>query len=173
MTTEGNNVHIPMTRRYPKLKQKVLIKDSKISKKLIHAWDVNHSQTEVLEIFVKNKKNLSDERYWELLRTAWVLCGSIEYNDLFRLLMKSNRKEQYYFSTPEEHNKIRELPENLIVYRATNSEKDNGLSYTLSKSYAEWYKASYSKDVVISKQVKKDQVFAYINRNNEEEIIIL
>jgi len=170
---DGNNVHIEMTRRYPKLKLKVLMRDSNISKKLVKAWDFNHSQTEVLEIFVKEKKNLSDERYWELLRTVWILCGSIEYNDLFRLLMTSARKEQYYFSTPEEQKKLREMPELITIYRATTIAKDvKGLSWTLSKEYAEWYKNAYSKETIISKQIRKDQIFAYINRNNEEEVIV-
>ncbi len=173
---QGRNVNVPMTRRYPKLKQKVLLRDSKIAEKIIKAWDLNHSQTEVLRIFVQENKNLSDERYWELLRTVWILCGSIEYNDLFRKLMQSGRKERYYFSTPEEQKKLKEMPDSLQVYRACNSVNgiaDNGLSWTLSKDYAEWYRQAYSKNTIIKRNINKAQVFAYVDRNNEEEIIVL
>lgn len=169
----GNNVIVPMTRRYPNLKRKVLLRDSKIAEKIIHAWDINHSQTEVLGIFIKENKNLSDERYWELLRSVWIICGSIEYNDLFRKLLSSSRKEKYYFSTPEEHKKLTELPNQIEIYRATNNVHDNGLSWTISKSYAEQYKTDYNKLFILNKSINKNQIFAYINRNLEEEIIIL
>lgn len=168
-----NNDFVPMTRRYPKLAQKVLIRDSKISERLIKAWDVDHNHAKVLEIFVKEKKNLSDERYWELLRTVWILCGCNEDAEMFRQLMKSGRGQRYYFSTPEESAELRDMPDVLQVYRATNDSNDNGLSWTLSKEYAEWYKEAYCKDTIISRQIKKGQVFAYINRNKESEIILL
>ena len=173
MKQYANNELVLMTRRYPKLKQKILIRDSKISEKLIRAWDINHSQTEVLEIFVKEKKNLSDERYWEILRTVWILCGTIEYNDLFRLLMKSNRKEQYYFSTPEEQKRLREMPESFEVYRATSNKNDNGLSWTLDKEYAQNYASMYRKQFILNKTIFKSEIFAFIERNDESEIIIL
>jgi len=169
----GNNVAVPMTRRYPKLSYKVLKRDSEIVRKIITAWDVENDADKVLSIYLKESKNLSDERYWELLRTVWVVCGSIENADLFRKLMQSKRKEKYYFSTPEEAKYLRELPEQVEIYRATNNINDNGLSWTLSKEYAEWYKIAYQKDKVISQIINKKQIFAYIERNLESEVVVL
>lgn len=168
----GNNEAVPMTRRYPKLSNKVLKRDSEIVRKIITAWDLEKNADKVLSIYLKESKNLSDERYWELLRTVWVLCGSVENSDLFRKLMQSNRKEKYYFSTPEEAKFLRELPEQIEVYRATNN-NDNGLSWTLSKEYAEWYKTAYQKEKVISQVINKKQIFAYIERNLESEVVVL
>ena len=71
---KGNNVLIPMTRRYPKLKRKILERDSKIAKKIIKTWDNDHNSKEVLRIYTVENKNLSNERYWELLRTVWIVC---------------------------------------------------------------------------------------------------
>lgn len=169
----GNNEAVPMTRRYPNLPNKVLKRDSEIVKKLMKAWDLEANKDKVLAIYLKESKNLSDERYWELLRTVWILCGSVDNVDLFRKLMQSTRKERHYFSTPEEHQFLRELPSQVLVYRATNDENDNGLSWTLSKEYADFYKEAYQKDKVISQTIVTKRVFAYIERNLESEIIIL
>ena len=170
---KGNNVLIPMTRRYPKLKRKILERDSKIAKKIIKTWDNDHNSKEVLRIYTVENKNLSNERYWELLRTVWIVCGGNEYNELFRIFMRSNRKERHYFSTPEEHEKFSSFPDIIHIYRATNDPDDNGLSWTISKEYAELYKKDYNKKVIIHKTISKDQIFAYIERNNEYEIILL
>jgi hypothetical protein len=169
----GNNQSVPMTRRYPNLPNKVLKRDSEIIKKIISAWDLENDADKVLSFYLKENKNLSDFRYWEVLRTVWILCGSIDNADLFRKLMQSSRKQKYYFSTPEEAKFLRELPEQVQIYRATNNINDNGLSWTLSKEYAEYYKTAYQKDKVISKIINKKQIFAYIERNLESEVVIL
>ena len=172
-TLKGNNELIPMTRRYPNLPNKVLKRDSEIAKKLVTAWDIEQNTDKVMEIYLKENKNLSNERYWELLRTVWIICGSIENAPLFKKLMTSARKEKYYFSTPEEAKALRELPEQIEVYRATNNENDNGLSWTLSKDYAEWYQQTYHKEKILTQIINKKQIFAYIERNKESEVIIL
>ena len=68
----GNNEAIPMTRRYPNLPNKVLKRDSGIARKIITAWDLEKDAEKVLSIYLKECKNLSDERYWELSRTVWL-----------------------------------------------------------------------------------------------------
>ena len=169
----GTNVTIPMSRRYPDLKDKVLRRDAKIVKKIIEAWDQEADAEKVLSLFLKEKENLSSYRYWELLRSVWIICGSVENADTFRKLMKADIKNRHYFSTPEEAEFLRELPKNFFVYRAQDKEDDGGLSWTLSEEYANWYKETYHKKGVWCKIVPKAEVFAYINRNNESEIIIL
>jgi len=173
MKLKGNNELIQMTRRYPKLQKKILEKDGEIAKKLIIAWDIEKNPKKVLNIYLKEHHNLSDERYWELLRTVWIITGNIKNSDIFRKLMSSKRKEKYYFSTPEEAAILRGFPDFLIVYRATSSKDDNGLSWTLSKKYAKYYKTIYDKKYILEKKINKKNIFAFIERNLESEIIIL
>jgi len=168
-----NNEFVPMTRRYPDLRKKVLERDAKVANKLVVAWDIERDPDKVLSIYLNNINNLSDERYWELLRSVWILCGKVENVPLFRNLMSTNRDKRYYFSTPEEQKKLREMPEVLAVYRATNSTDDRGISWTLSLEYAKWYKETYFKNSIIALAIPKNKVFAYIERNKESEIIIL
>lgn len=163
-----------MTRRYPDLPNKTLRRDSEIVKKIVHAWDTEKRPAKVLAIFLKERDHLSDERYWEILRSVWVIAGAIENAPLFRTLMTTKKKRsRHYFSTPEEAAKLREMPESFDVYRATNDANDGGLSWTTNYDYAVRYAKDYSKEMVISMKVHKSDVFAYIERNNESEIIIL
>ena len=168
-----NNELVPMTRRHPALKKKVAERDFKIAKKLIKAWDQEKDSEKVLNIYLKEKNLLSHYRYWELMRTVWIICGSVENSMLFRTLMQSTRPQRHYFSTPEEAETLRNMSSPITAYRATDTLKIDGLSWTLSREYAELYQQQFGKEMVIQKQVKKDDIFAYINRNKEEELIIL
>lgn len=169
---QANNESVVMTRRYPNLSHKVLRRDAKVSVKLIAAWDVEKNAEKVLSIYLKEKDNLSNERYWELLRTVWILAGSTANVGIFRKLMMSERKERYYFSTPEDAKKLREMSECFIVFRAGN-DADAGISWTTKWDYAEWYMKAYGKEKILRKIVNRKDVFAYIQRNLEFEIIIL
>lgn len=168
-----NNKVVYMTRRYPELRRKVLRKDSNISERLIKAWDIEKNKEKVLQIFLKEQNNLSDQRYWELMRTVWIIVGSVENSEIFRKLMKSQRNHRGYFSTPEEGKNLREMPDELIVYRAANSKNDGGLSWTVSKEYAEWYFKEFKKAKIIERYILKSEIFALIERNLESEVIIL
>lgn len=169
----ARNEIVHMTRRYPQLMHKVLKRDSVIVKRIMDAWDSNHDSEKVLSIYLKEQNNLSDERYWEILRTVWILSGKVDNQEVFRNLMRSNRKERYYFSTPEEAFKLRSMPEEFRVYRATNSEADKGLSWTVSIKYAEHYQRMFNKAMIITRVIKRKEVFAFVERNQEDEIIIL
>lgn len=167
------NKLIPMTRRYPDLKNKVLARDSKIIKTIIHAWDVENDREKVLRLFIDKRDKLSDYRYWEIMRTVWIVCGGLNNIDVFRKLFQSNRKHKYYFSTPEEQARLKDMDDEMLVYRACNEENDGGVSWTLSKEYAHQYRKDFDKKMVISKMVLKEDIFALIERNAEEEILIL
>jgi hypothetical protein len=169
---KANNETVFMSRRYPKLARKVLLRDSKIASKLVAAWDIEKNPEKVLSIFIKEKGNLSNERYWELLRTVWIIAGGLNKIDTFRQLMLSPRPERYYFNTPEDAKKLRDMPELFEVYRA-GKQFDNGISWTTSLEYAEWYRKAYNKEDLLTKTVNKVDCFAFIQRNKEDEIIIL
>ena len=137
------------------------------------SWDTEHNQQKVLDIFLKEMHLLSDQRYWELMRTVWVISGSLETVDIFKKLMRSDRGYRYYFSTPEESEKLREFPDTMEIHRALNGETDEGISWTLSYEYAEKYQKMFDKERIITRTIAKEQIFAFIERNNESEILIL
>ena len=173
MITHARNEAVPMTRRYPNLRSKQTRRDSKILAKIVHAWDEEKNARKVLDIFVANHKKLSDQRYWETLRSVWIISG-INTVDEFLPFFKSNRKHRHYFSSPEEHKLLADLPNAFTVYRATNFVRhDKGISWSLSKEYVLAFQKEVDAKFIKEREVKKSDVFAIINRNQEDEIIIL
>lgn len=169
---KGRNESVPMTRRYPALTRKQAERDAKIASRLIRAWDVEQDEQKVLDIFGKEHRLLSDPRYWEVLKLVWIVAGSTTNADTFRQYMSSQRGARTYFMTPEEAAFFDELPEEFEVYRACD-ENDAGISWTLSAEYAESFRAEYGKALVRQRTISKREAFAYIDRNQESEIIIL
>lgn len=168
----GINEYIPMTRRYPDLKPKQLQRDAKIARQLINAWDIEKDEQKVMSIFIKGKDLLSHPRYWELMRTVWIVSGSVNNASIFCKLMKSDRPYRNYFMSPEDEKIFQNLPDKFMVYRACNF-SDDGISWTTNKEYAEFYKKRFSKDTISEMKIQKSECFAYINRNGEEEVLIL
>lgn len=173
-TITSHNQIIPATRRSThSLPRKKQVRDGEIAKKLIHAWDTKGDKELLLNVFIKEKDLLSDERYWELLRSTWIICGNIKNIPTFRKMFESKRPKRNWFSTPEEIARLNSLPEIFTVYRAQNGEEINGISFTLSLAVAQTYKFKFDKDRIITKEIKRSDVFAFIERNGEEEVLIL
>lgn len=67
------------------------------------------------------------------------------------------------------------LPEEVTIYRGVQSKKHKrGLSWTLSYEKAEWFANRYSNEnpIVYKTVVPKKHILCYIDRRNEEEIIV-
>lgn len=170
---KSNNEQVEMTRRYFDLPKKIALRDSKISLQIAKAWDIEQDSDKVFKLFLKNHHLLSTQRYWELLRTVWIVSGNLENVEMFKLLMTSKKNNKYCFSTPEESKQLREMPDMFTVYRACNEINDGGISWTYCLEYAKKYKESFGKKRILELKVKKTDVFALINRNKEFEIIVL
>lgn len=176
------NETVPMTRRIPALPEKKLARDSKIAKQIIHAYDVEQDIEKVRDIFFRKAHLLSNPRYWEMLRTVWVVSGSTANANEFRPLFKSPRPCKGWFMTVEDAAALDAMTFPLTVYRAYDPYYDTpegiaaggdpGISWTLEKEWCEKYAEGKGR-VVKSRQVERKDVFAYISRRGESEIMIL
>lgn len=167
------NETVPMTRRYPDLPRKQLERDSKIAYKIVYAHDTELDNEKVLDLFRKYHRLLSNPRYWEVLKAVWVAAGSTSVAEEFRHYMRSSRPCSNFFMTPEEHDILRNMTFPLKVWRACNSENDGGISWTVSLEVAIEFAARGKCTKIIAREVEREDVFAYINRRGEDEIIIL
>jgi hypothetical protein len=165
------NQRSDFTRRIPSLPPKQLARDSKIAAQIIRAYESGDTH-QVLDIFFRKAKLLSNPRYWELMRTVWVAAGSTYTAHLFRVMMKSNRPCKSWFMTPEDAAALDAMQFPLTVYRAYDDDDDPGISWTLDKEWCEGYAKSKGRRIK-TMQVYRDKVFAYVSRRGEEEIIIL
>lgn len=170
------NERSDFTRRIPTgLSDKQMARDAKIAGQIIRAWDDGEPEI-VLDIFFKKSKWLSNPRYWELMRTVWVAAGSTETSEVFRMMMKSQRPCQTWFMTPEDAEFLNSLEFPVMVWRAWDKniygDNDPGIAWTLDSKWCVEYAKSKGREVKW-RTVRRDEVFAYISRRGESEMIIL
>ena len=167
------NKTVPMTRRYPDLPRKQLERDSKIAYRVAYAHDMELDNGKVLDLFRKYHRLLSNPRYWEMLKVVWIAVGSTSVAGEFRQYMQSTRACRNYFMTPEEHEVLRNMKFPLKVWRACSGDDDDGLSWTVNLEVAMEFAVRGKCRKIITREVVRKDVFAYINRRGEDEIIIL
>lgn len=121
----------------------------------------------------------SDKKYWRLLGDIWIDSENIWQNKKdYVKLMNSKRDHRDHFMSANERKHLALLPDKLTVYRGCSERGSDGMSWTTDKAKAEWFanrfKTSTSpKRKVITRVIDKQEVFAYMARRNESEIIIL
>lgn len=160
------------TRRIPVLTRKQEDIDAKVARRLVHAWDVLHDAERVRDAFFKDAHRLSDPRYWELLRSVWVAAGSTDTAEMFRPYFLSSRPCKSWFMTVEDARALDRMQFPLKVWRAYDREPDPGISWTIDKTWCEAYAKVHNR-VVKEREVRREDVFAYVSRRHESEIIIL
>lgn len=162
----------PFTRRVPNLPEKQMARDRKIITQIVRAIDVEQDIEKGKEIFFRKCRLLSNPLYWEVLRSIWVVCGKTENSDEFRHYFRSPRPCKGWFMTVEDAAALDAMEFPLTVYRAYDREPDPGISWTLDKEWCEEYAKSQGRQVK-QRQVERKDIFAYISRRGESEIMIL
>lgn len=137
-----------------------------------------HERPYRLEAFLQiaDKIRKSPKQYWETLGSIWVDSENIWQNmDEWRYLLENGPEKKEYFMSKEDRAVFKNLPEHLVVYRGfVPKQNKSGYSYTLSPEKAEWFSKRFGKPgKVLKREIKKEDVFAYKNDRNEQEIIIL
>lgn len=165
-----DNERTDFTRRIPSLPEKQLARDSKIAMQLVRAQE--QGADAMIDVFTKKAKLMSNPRYWEFMRTVWVAAGSTETAPMFRRLMKSSRPCKSWFMTPEDAADLDKMQFPLTVWRAYDSEPDPGISWTIDREWCEGYAKSKGRKVK-ERQVMREEIFAYVTRRGESEIILL
>ena len=188
------NQHTDFTRRIPTgFTQKQLDRDARIILQIVRAYDEGGkgAAEKVLDIFWRKAKLLTNPRYWEVMRTVWVAAGSTETADTFRTLMRSARPCRSWFMTPEDTQALDAMQFPLTVWRAYDVKyiddlphgtspgdivdlpnSDPGISWTIDKEWCIGYARSKGR-VVRERQVMRSDIFAYVTRRGESEMIIL
>ena len=160
------------TRRIPVLSRKQEDIDAKIARRLVYVWDVLHDADRVREVFFKDAHRLSDPRYWEILRSVWVAAGTTDTAELFRPYFLSRRGCKSWIMTVEDAARLDRMQFPIMVWRAYDREPDPGISWTIDKDWCEAYAKVHNRSVK-EREVNRDEVFAYISRRHESEIVIL
>lgn len=166
------NTHTEFTRRIPSLPKKQMMRDARITKQIVLAYDLYKDEERVKELFFKNARLLSNPRYWEVMRTVWVTAGSTDNAHEFIPYMMSSRPCKGWFMTPEDAASLDAMQFPITVYRAYDREPDPGISWSIDRNFVENYAKAKGRKIK-SRQVERKEIFAYISRRLESEIIIL
>lgn len=116
------------------------------------------------------------KEYWELLGDVWTDSENIWQNKKeWKNLLTVNYPFKEYFMSEEDRKEFENLPDKLKVYRGyVVGQNKQGFSYTLDKEKAIWFSKRFNKSGAIEElEVDKEDIFAYTNARNEQEVIIL
>ena len=136
----------------------------------------NHERPYRLNALVDCIKLLEDKEYWELVADVWVDSENIWQNlNIWKRLLTQRTESKDLFMDEDDKKSFDELPDKFIVYRGyIEGQNKKGFSYTTDENKAKWFAKRYGKNgKVTSRFVSKSEVFAFTNRRNENEIIIL
>ena len=171
-----DNERTDFTRRIPSLPEKQLARDSKIAMQLVRAQE--QGADTMIDVFIHKAKLMSNPRYWEFMRTVWVAAGSTETAPIVRRLMKSTRPCKGWFMTPEDAAALDAMQFPLTVWRAYDTAYDAaeggdpGISWTLDHEWCIGYAKTKGRSIK-EREVYRDEIFAYVTRRGESEIILL
>lgn len=174
------NQRSDFTRRIPTgLSDRQMARAGKLVRQLVNIEnDARGAKAQrMIILFYNNARLLGNPHYWEIMRTVWCAAGSTETANMFRKMMKSSRPCKSWFMTPEDAAALDAMQFPLTVWRAYDAvrypdDTDPGISWTIDEQWCREYALGKGR-VVKSRQVTREEVFAYISRRGEEEIIIL
>lgn len=114
--------------------------------------------------------------YWGLIAEWWMdtefpHAQSDVWQELF------DHPDAHLMMSAEERAVLARLPDRVTVWRGVTVEDDDGLSWTFSRSRAEWFSRRFATEgdvpQVLEREVDKSVITAYLRRRGEEEVIIL
>ena len=127
-----------------------------------------------LEAFIKIADKLSDTDYWKLLSDIWIDTeNQYTYLKEWKKLLASKRSNRHYMMDEEEDNILRSLPELVTIYRGCQKGiNENGLSWSLDKSKAEFFANRFGKKgIILERTVSKNDIVAVLTGRGESEVI--
>lgn len=129
--------------------------------------------TSFSELVKQNKIKRLSKKYWKILSFLWTDSENIFQNkELWDDLLKDKTNSNFFMSK-KDLNFFNSLENEFIVYRGY-THWENGYSYSLDKERAVWFANRFGQNGKVKEMlVKKEDVFAYTNSREENEIIII
>jgi hypothetical protein len=155
-------------------KQKVKAIEDALAKKNYNTVVYLHERPYRIQAFLDVMESMEDADYWKLLSSIWTDTENSWQNfQMWNALLRSPRPERHNLMDEEELNHLASLPNEVVVYRGcVAGVNENGLSWTLDKTKAEFFANRFSKNgIVLEKTINKDEIVAVFLGRNESEVI--
>jgi hypothetical protein len=127
-----------------------------------------------VEAFIKIADKLSDTDYWKLLSDIWIDTeNQYAYLKEWTNLLGSKRSNRHYMMTEEEDNLLRSLANEVTIYRGCQKGiNENGLSWTLDKSKAQFFANRFGKKgIILERTIPRSDIIAVLTGRGESEVI--
>lgn len=138
----------------------------------IYVW--LHERPYRLTAFEEISNKLTDVDYWKLLSSIWTDTEN-SYADYkkWRSLFSSKRSSKHYLMNEGEDQLLRSLSEEVVIYRGCQKNlNENGLSWSLNKSTAEFFANRFNqKGIILEKKISKKDIIAVFTGRGEAEVI--
>lgn len=138
-----------------------------------------HERPYRIDAFEDVMDEMTDQEYWSRLSDIWVDSENIGAQpDRWRDLLLSDRGSRQSFMTDDELAEFAALQPRFTVYRgySENDQEEFGMSWSTDAGVAEWFARRFAREddkiFMEEMEVSKDDVFAYLTRRGEEEIIL-
>lgn len=134
-----------------------------------------HERPYRIDAFTEIADKMKDTLYWELLAVIWSDTENGWQNlPAWQRAFDSDRPERRNLMNQFEVQAYSNLPDEVTVYRGCQkNQNEDGLSWTLDKSKADFFAHRLRKDgVILEKKVSKNQILAVLLGRNEQEVII-
>ena len=127
------------------------------------------------QYFAENADRIIDNAiYWNVLGSLWKLGGTVVQQELWRGLFLCGRKQGHKIMKGRERKAWRRLPKTFTAYRAINNtdEIECAISWSLSRNTVERVFSENGQRKIVSREFKKDDVFAFFDRRGEDEVLV-
>jgi hypothetical protein len=133
-----------------------------------------HERPYRIEAFKEIEHLLSDTAYWKLVADIWTDTENQWQNyKEWKDLIGSKRSNRHYMMTEEEDNLLRSLADEVTIYRGCQKGiNEDGLSWTLDKSKAQFFANRFGKKgIILERKIPKSDIIAVLTGRNEAEVI--
>jgi hypothetical protein len=151
----------------------------KAVKEALGAWNYSqyvflHERPYRVEAFKKIEKKLGIVNYWQLLTQVWIDTeNQYAYLKDWKKLLASDRGNRHDMMNDEDNQALRSLPDEVTIYRGCQKGlNENGLSWTLDKSKAEFFANRFGKKgIILERKIPKSEIVALLTVRGETEVI--
>jgi hypothetical protein len=125
------------------------------------------------ELVKQNKIKRLSKKYWKILSFLWTDSENIFQNKKLWDDLLKDKTNSHFFMSKKDLNFFNSLENEFMVYRGY-THWENGYSYSLDKERAVLFANRFGQGGKVKEMlVKKEDVFAYTNSREENEIIII
>lgn len=136
-----------------------------------------HERPYRLEAFVEIMDDMSDDEFWSVLSDVWTDSENIpEMRELWDEVLASPRPNRLSMMNDDERIEYDSLPEVITIYQGHTEDRDDGWSWTIDPSIAQWFAGRFanledSPGYVTTAKVNKSDIHAFLTRRGESEIL--